>query len=372
MSKTQRILLTALGGLVLVIFILVMVAQQTREYGTEVTLEEHEFQQILFLLEGGNKEIQGGGVALFYPEKEDQLVSFFSSNYTIQGTPIGEIYSQEGAAGVAQRYATLLGNPLTGVVVIPESTLQPLVEATQPPVSIQRSVSVVVQGKNWEFGRGIYTPTVEEGMAILSSKDTIGDVAELRRTYTLAIYEALGEWSKSPNKELNKLLTKDVTLYSISPDNLMWLMSSYRPEEVRIVGNMGDGELWALRVATLFDAYNGLIASFPAYDLSVPVDVLNGSGWPALASKTGRYLENSGFAIGEVGNALTPKGNVNYSHKTTDIAYYGGDEIKQTAMILGALIHCSDIQASTEFTEPKIVITLGADFNDQYYVNSNN
>ncbi len=371
MSKMQRMLIAGLGVFVVVIFILVMVAQQTKDYGTEVTVDQGDFQQLLFLVESGNGSLESGAVTFFYPGGA-QGFSFFPKSYKVNQSTLGEIYSRNGVVGLSALFTDLLNDDLDGVIVIPQGNISKLVEKTVPSITINRNISAVVGGKSLNLGKGIYTPTVEEGVAILSSKDTVGDVADLRKKYAIAIYGALGEKSKNPDKEINRILTKDLTLHGITPDNMMWVMSSFNPYNVQNFSSFESGEVWSQRIAQVISGYKGDLVSFGGYDFSVPVEVLNGSGWPALASKTGRYLEKSGFEIGYVGNALTPNGNVNYSHKTTDIAYYGGEEVRQTALVLGALIHSTDIQPSTTLTEPKIVLTLGADFNDQYYVNTSN
>lgn len=372
MNKTQQILLATLGVLVLVIFILVMVAQQTREYGTEVTVEENEFQQILYLVEGSQNALLGGAISYFYPQQGFQGVTFFSDDYLIEGKLAKDIYTTSGVEGMAQTYANLLGSEISGVVVIPQKSIEALVEHIRPSLDVQRNVSFALQGVSWNFAKGVYTPTVEEGLAILSSKDTVGDVADLRRQYMLALYRGLGEMSKNPDKTLNRLLTKDLALHTITPDNMMWLMTQYRPTDLQIVGNMQNGEVWASRVATLLAAERGELVSFVSPDFSVPVIVLNGKGVDGAAGRTTAYLARSGFAMGEPGNATT-NNNKNFLHKTTDIDYYGGESVKQTAMILGALVHTSDIEVSTQFTEPKIVITIGEDFNEQtYYAQASN
>ncbi len=372
MSKLQRMLIAGLGVFVIVIFVLVMVAQQTKDYGTEVTVEQGEFQQLLFLVESRSGVLSGAAVSFFYPGDEPQGFTFFPANYQANQSTLGQIYSENGVVGLSALFTNLLQDDLDGVVVIPQANMKSLVEKTLPSITLTRNTSVVVGGKSLNLGKGVYTPTVEEGVAILSSKDTVGDVAELRKKYAIAIYGALGEKSKSPDKEINRILTKDLTLHGITPDNMMWVMSTFNPHNVTLYSSFDSGKVWSQRITQVIAGYKGELVSFGGYDFSVPVEVLNGSGWPSLASKTGRYLENSGFAVGYVGNALTPNGNVNYSHKTTDIAYYGGEEVRQTALVLGALIHSTDIQPSTELTEPKIVLTLGADFNDQYYVNTSN
>ncbi len=139
-------LIAGLGVFVVVIFILVMVAQQTKDYGTEVTVDQGDFQQLLFLVESGNGSLESGAVTFFYPGGA-QGFSFFPKSYKVNQSTLGEIYSRNGVVGLSALFTDLLNDDLDGVIVIPQGNISKLVEKTVPSITINRNISAVVGGK---------------------------------------------------------------------------------------------------------------------------------------------------------------------------------------------------------------------------------
>ncbi len=328
----------------------------------------NDFYSVLVCEEGFGGVLDRAVLIQGYSNKDKkQYVTVFPGSYTWGASLLSRHYEKGGRDGLVKFMNTQLIVPIDASLVISEKQRKTLIEYAVPTMQLDKSYMLRSGSQIYNFRPGVYTPNLEEGLAIMGIEDTYGDLARLRFLYTKALVGGLADQARSNELEAVSLCKREFKALGsekLSVSQMVKALMQRSPRDLQILPALNTGEIFAQKLGQ-FLAVEGLIAWDSPLDLdfSMPVKVLNGCGWSGLAAKTSGYLERAGF------QTLEPASAQSFLYKTSEIHYPSTPQGRETAMVLGALLHCRELIPQSESSAKQVTLILGADFNDQYYVN---